>query len=519
MECSICCDKFNLTTRKKIKCSENQCQKEICKKCVEHWLNERLNITCPCCNTIWSHQYSYTNIGPSFMKKYEKIHKRILFMRECNYIPETQKYLEYEKYAKSLVLELKVYDDLIEKYSKMKKKDFKNDEFLKEKDLLDENKSEVIRFFKVNKDNLQSRINRLLHTLNTGHILDHDIVIQKIRSVKPVCPCPSSACKGYIKDDDYKCGVCENIICKNCHIELSQENIEKHICKKEDIQSIKLISKDTKPCPKCGIRIYKIDGCDQMYCVECKTAFSWKTGQIEKGRIHNPHYYEQLRRENNGEIPRETEDEPIVNVEDENDLPIFYAYDKFYKNKLGDMDNNSECSHKNFILRNKINDLFFLYNHLVRIHFHNTALVRAYTFHNDRNYDFYTLFFERFKYVKNKLPENSFIELIYKTNKKIDYCRDIRNDINYFNLTMFNNLLIFYDNLYKIYDLSKTLDPQEMYYEYTAIVNNLKPLCNKIYELQKIGKENNSIINKVYGRTRFFDFEFANMDKKYYLME
>ncbi len=49
-----------------------------------------------------------------------------------------------------------------------------------------------------------------------------------------------------------------------------------------------------------------------MWCVMdgCNTAFSWETGRIETGRVHNPHYYEWLRRTGGGEAPREPGDIP-----------------------------------------------------------------------------------------------------------------------------------------------------------------------------------------------------------------
>jgi hypothetical protein len=41
-----------------------------------------------------------------------------------------------------------------------------------------------------------------------------------------------------------------------------------------------------------------------MWCTQCNTAFSWRTGQKETGVIHNPHYYDYQRRVNGGVAPR-----------------------------------------------------------------------------------------------------------------------------------------------------------------------------------------------------------------------
>jgi hypothetical protein len=58
-----------------------------------------------------------------------------------------------------------------------------------------------------------------------------------------------------------------------------------------------------------------------MWCTQCHTAFSWKHGTIEKS-IHNPHYYEWLRRTSlNGEIPRNQGDNPCDHF-NAADLPL-----------------------------------------------------------------------------------------------------------------------------------------------------------------------------------------------------
>ena len=97
---------------------------------------------------------------------------------------------------------------------------------------------------------------------------------------------------------------------KNCSQFFKDEIIghnktDPHECNPNSVQSAELIKKDTKPCPNCGIRIFKISGCDQMWCTECEVTFSWNTGSILTNvHVHNPHFYERQRQINNGNIPR-----------------------------------------------------------------------------------------------------------------------------------------------------------------------------------------------------------------------
>lgn len=105
-----------------------------------------------------------------------------------------------------------------------------------------------------------------------------------------IMKCQVSECNGFLSTA-YKCGLCSKFTCAQCYMP-KEEN---HDCNPDNVASTKMIKEETRPCPKCSTRIYKIDGCDQMWCTDCKTAFSWKTGIIVNGNIHNPHYYEHLR--------------------------------------------------------------------------------------------------------------------------------------------------------------------------------------------------------------------------------
>lgn len=138
-----------------------------------------------------------------------------------------------------------------------------------------------------------------------------------------VMPCPFDECKGFLSTG-YKCGLCNKKICPSCHVKLDPKSSEgeDHVCQKEALETVKMINSETKPCPKCGARISKINGCDQMWCICCKTAFSWNTGRVVVGeRIHNPEYFRWMR-DREIAIPR-AEDQ--IGCDARPSLEMFYA--------------------------------------------------------------------------------------------------------------------------------------------------------------------------------------------------
>jgi hypothetical protein len=121
--------------------------------------------------------------------------------------------------------------------------------------------------------------------------------------------CVVDGCRGFLSSQ-WKCGICATWVCKDCHEVKTCQNDEEHKCNPDNVATAKELAKTTKPCPKCAAPIFKISGCSQMWCTLCHTTFSWNTGKaVVTERIHNPHYYTWLREQNNGNIPREPEDE------------------------------------------------------------------------------------------------------------------------------------------------------------------------------------------------------------------
>jgi len=106
--------------------------------------------------------------------------------------------------------------------------------------------------------------------------------------------CQVSSCTGFLQESSFICMVCTAQHCTVCHEPIQETD---HVCNPDQVRTIDWITKSTRPCPTCGESISKKQGCDQMFCIQCYTPFSWTTGRIlTHSVLHNPHYFERLDR-------------------------------------------------------------------------------------------------------------------------------------------------------------------------------------------------------------------------------
>lgn len=264
MDCSICCSE--ITKKNKIlKC--NHCDINACHGCNKKYICESSGDPhCMNCKTGFTQYFLRENFTKSFMDNEYKISRsNILFDREKALMPQTQNDVE----------------------------DFIHKRQIKEKlSILKTQRKEILE----NLRNLNDEIYLLEHGTHTH---THT---RKVYTLK----CQSEGCRGFV-EENIECKICNKKTCTKCN-EIMEEN---HECKEENIETMKLLKQDSKPCPGCGITISKIVGCSQMWCTNCHTTFCFRTGEKVLGVIHNPHYYEFLRNNNgNRLLQRNPQDVP-----------------------------------------------------------------------------------------------------------------------------------------------------------------------------------------------------------------
>ena len=259
MNCNICAEKFNKTSRLCIKCI---CNFECCRGCIKRYmLDKKEDAHCMECKVVWNREFITNNFEKTFVNKDYKQHREeVLLDKEMGMLPATQPFVDRQ-----------IRLDKITEEEKRLREEF--------------NKTMLI---------LSIERNSLIHG--------------EVEKRKFVRKCPNGTCQGYLSSA-LKCAICECFACGECREVkgYTTEEKEAHECNKEILESIKMLEKDSKPCPKCSSMTFKIIGCNQIFCVECHTAWDWKTGNIDTGTIHNPHYFE-WQRQQHGTIPRNPND-------------------------------------------------------------------------------------------------------------------------------------------------------------------------------------------------------------------
>ncbi len=291
-DCAICCETLNNSTRKRVPCVTNNCDIAYCKSCVRTYLlGNNKEPHCMKCKSAWGQEHLVKHLNRSFCnKEYKEHRKSVLVDIEMSKMPETMNAANRQK-----------------EINKIRKRHAEH-----QKEIA--NLTQLLNEFKKTSREMVTRI----ANLESGRA--------SIPKKKFIMPCSVSNCRGFLSSA-YKCEICETYTCSDCLCPIGEtRNNEQHTCNPNELENAKYIKDTCKACPgMCGEFIYKIDGCDQMWCTTCHTAFSWRTGEIERGVIHNPHYYQAMQN-GVGVAPRAPGDVVCGGLPD-----IYYAISNPYK--------------------------------------------------------------------------------------------------------------------------------------------------------------------------------------------
>ena len=242
----MCCEKI---TKRNVEVTCGFCDYNCCRNCVQNYiLSKPVVPACMNCNHEWNNQFLMDVCTKTFMTKDYKKHKeQFLYDLEQVRFPEAQQLIQVRKMRDEVGEEAtalkKMYEEKMNEYYRL------NSRFVHR--------------------NLQD-----MENLGGGYTRR----------------CPLDGCRGFLSRQ-WKCGICDKHVCSKCH----ELKLSEHECNPDSVATAALIRSDSKPCPKCGIYIQKLEGCNQMWCTDCHTAFDWRSGALITGNIHNPHFFEARR--------------------------------------------------------------------------------------------------------------------------------------------------------------------------------------------------------------------------------
>ena len=281
-ECNICCETYNKSSRACIECEYVGCKYKTCIACVRSYLLTSTNEPhCMECKQPWT---------PKFMLALTK-----KWLAEI-YKPHREKFLcdiELSKLAETM--------EAAERYQASKREEgIRHELRIKERALRQQ-------LYDVSNE-IGASIQRE-HRLKRG--LAPGAAVEEVEKKVFFMSCPAPDCNGMLSTQ-YKCGICEFFTCPDCHEVIGLNKAEaNHTCDPNNIASAQAIKKETKQCPGCHNRIYRTEGCSQMWCTGCHTAFDWNTGRkVVSEQLHNPHWLEYQRSIGGGQAPRAPGDVP-----------------------------------------------------------------------------------------------------------------------------------------------------------------------------------------------------------------
>jgi hypothetical protein len=270
--CFLCCEDKLI-----IECPS--CKFGSCEECWRIWLLQNNKQICPNkCDVILSNYFIYQNFSTKWIKNVYTKHKINEYIKE------------FETMSQAYIKRVRI-SELI---SKLNDKKLVLEGELRRTKYCDEEKREKIIIEIKDIEKLLTFYNNFVNSLNVSEdelntFIDSHESRKNEKKIIFYCNCPSLNCRGMISNG-WTCDECGISVCEKCK---SVKNSGLHKCDPHTLASNDLIEKSSKQCPKCKIYIFKIEGCNDMFCNQCYTFFKWNTLQIITDRtLHNPHFIE-----------------------------------------------------------------------------------------------------------------------------------------------------------------------------------------------------------------------------------
>lgn len=522
-ECEICIEIYT-KIKSRVQCSK--CDFECCKHCVQEYLLHQTNMEdphCMKCREQWNDEFLYNKLNKTFINSiYRKSYKERLFNIEKSRIPETM--------------------HAVENYKKVKL-------------LKDENKT-ITEKIKILKQQLDDAKNQKYHITNAIYNYNRGLPINdesknesKNEKRQFIHRCPTEDCKGFLSTA-WKCNVCENWACSKCFEGLGPSKDPNHTCQEENLKSAELIKKETHPCPKCAVPIFKLSGCDQMWCTQCTISFSWRTGKITTGTVHNPHYYQYIRQ--GGHVQRNPGDNVCGG------LPDYWQYNRSTKSLQPILNRIQSFQNTNKLNKYSITEEFqengkyaHIFEELSNPNSKTNTELKDITntvrnYHRSASHNFRTIItnlrrenqnvinnnMDRIKYIINEYSESRFKTVISARARKVNKNTRILQVFELFNTVItetVNNIYrlcqelrinIFSKKLKLTNEISFEINPQNFktVYEYLRELLVCKKRCKHIAaycdeELEKIGRQYNTKFYKINIDTLEAHWQVAKADQ------
>lgn len=527
-ECPLCIEVFsdNLNSQKYgIACFS--CNYKACRSCIRRYVLNSLTeeIACMNCNTEWKDERIKKELLPTFFKTQFKEHvKNIRYQQQLSMLtvsqPKAEATLNIEKCDNKLSHSANDRKKLLTKYQQIKDQYYEEyNQHRREENRRHRKKMEEIESnytAKVSELSNQKKNEPLIKTYNeiVAERQAHWEILhgqKKNSKTEYTRPCMVEGCKGLLKKN-WVCNLCDTLTCKNCFDSVASDKIDNHVCDPKKVATAELLKKDTKNCPKCGTGIHRIEGCPQMFCTSCYTAFDWRTLKIITKNFHNPHYDEYLRRNPNSQLRNRNRDMQldangcVANPEFTDEMKYFFIDIERFCKKFESKSHYYKQYEQYAKTGTNIVSFMLHLTYLVEIY---DQIISECDKRNDEN---------RVLYILNRITDDNLKKLVHRNCSQIKFINERKQIVLTIKEIIIDMLFNYINNDIRTMSLtlrdlgSRVYNKSVEYIQRNIADSNFNDMKNKmieaktqIIEFVKYCLEQDTQLKKIYDRTSKFD--------------